>query len=139
VVKCLEDQGIPHRDIKPDNVAVGMVGRGDPLHLVLIDFSLSRTPPENVEAGTKAYLDPFLTLRTRWDLYAERYAAVTLFEMTTGMLPVWGDGGSEPSQLDCARPLLMRTCSTRPCGRGWCPSSPSPSGGTPPSDWTTPR
>ncbi|MFO0881530.1 MAG: BREX system serine/threonine kinase PglW [Gemmataceae bacterium] len=102
VVKYLEEQGIPHRDIKPDNIAVGMVGRGDPLHLVLFDFSLSRTPPENIEAGTKAYLDPCLFSRKRWDLFAERYAAaVTLFEMTTGTLPVWGDGRTEPSQLEC--------------------------------------
>jgi serine/threonine protein kinase len=106
VVKYLEEQGISHRDIKPDNVAVGMIGRGDLLHLVLFDFSLSRTPPENVEAGTKAYLDPFLPLRKRWDLHAERYAAaVTLFEMTTGTLPVWGDGRSEPSQLECEATL----------------------------------
>lgn len=106
VVKYLEEQGIPHRDIKPDNIAVGMVGRGDPLHLVLFDFSLSRTPPENVEAGTEAYLDPFLRLRKRWDLYAERYAAaVTLFEMTTGTMPVWADGRSEPSQLECEATL----------------------------------
>ena len=106
VVKFLEEQGIPHRDIKPDNIGVGPVGRGDKLHLVLFDFSLSRTPPENVEAGTKAYLDPGLPLRKRWDLHAERYAvAVTLFEMTTGTLPVWGDGRSEPSQLECEATL----------------------------------
>jgi len=102
VVKYLEEQGIPHRDIKPDNIGVGPVGRGDMLHVVLFDFSLSRTPPENVEAGTKAYLDPALPRRKRWDLAAERYAAaVTLFEMATGTLPRWGDGRSEPSQLDC--------------------------------------
>ena len=102
VVKYLEEQGIPHRDIKPDNIGVGPVGRGDMLHVILFDFSLSRTPPENVEAGTKAYLDPALPRRKRWDLAAERYAAaVTLFEMATGTLPRWGDGRSEPSQLDC--------------------------------------
>jgi hypothetical protein len=42
----------------------------------------------------------------RWDLYAERYAAaVTLFELATGTLPKWGDGRSEPSQLECEADL----------------------------------
>jgi serine/threonine protein kinase len=102
IIKFLEEQGIPHRDIKPDNIGVGPVGRGDKLHLVLFDFSLSRTPPENIKAGTQGYLDPMLPLRKRWDLQAERYAAaVTLFELATGTLPKWGDGRSEPSQVEC--------------------------------------
>jgi serine/threonine protein kinase len=101
IIKYLEEQGIPHRDIKPDNIGVGPIGRGDKLHLVLFDFSLSRTPPENIKAGTQGYLDPMLPLRKRWDLHAERYAAaVTLFELATGTLPRWGDGRSEPSQID---------------------------------------
>ena len=45
VVMFLEEQGTPHRDIKPDNIGVGKVGRGDKLHLVLFDFSLSRSSP----------------------------------------------------------------------------------------------
>src|SRR5690606_21024112 len=93
VVNYLEEQGIPHRDIKPDNIAVGKVGRGDKLHLVLFDFSLSRTPPDNIRAGTNGYRDPLLPLRKppRWDLHAERYsAAVTLYELATGALPKWG-------------------------------------------------
>jgi len=102
IIKFLEEQGIPHRDIKPDNIGVGPVGRGDKLHLTLFDFSLSRTPPENIQAGTRGYLDPMLPLRKRWDLHAERYAAAaTLFELTTGTLPKWGDGRSEPSQVEC--------------------------------------
>lgn len=95
VVAHLEEQGIPHRDIKPHNIGVGKVGRGDKLHLVLFDFSLSRTSPDNIHAGTIGYLDPFLAERKppRWDLHAERYAAaVTLFECATGTLPRWGEG-----------------------------------------------
>ncbi|MGQ4808745.1 Serine/threonine-protein kinase PknD [Candidatus Entotheonellaceae bacterium PAL068K] len=106
VVSYLEEQGIPHRDIKPDNIGVGPVGRGDRLHLVLFDFSLSRTGPENIRAGTTGYLDPLLPLRKppRWDLHAERYAAaVTLYELAAGPnhLPRWGDGTSDPSHLAC--------------------------------------
>lgn len=104
VVRYLEEQGYPHRDIKPDNIAVGQVGRGDRLHLVLFDFSLSRVPKDNIRAGTKGYLDPLLTLRKPpgWDLHAERYAAaVTLYELATGKLPKWGDGITDPSHLDC--------------------------------------
>lgn len=104
VVEYLQEQGVAHRDIKPDNIAVGMVGKGDALHAVLFDFSLSRTPAENIRAGTSGYLDPLLPLRKppRWDLHAERYAAaVTLYEMATGTMPRWGDGATDPSHLDC--------------------------------------
>ena len=104
VVNYLEEQGYSHRDIKPDNIAVGQVGRGDRLHLVLFDFSLSRVPKDNIRAGTTGYLDPLLPLRKPpgWDLHAERYAAaVTLYELATGKLPKWGDGVTDPSHLDC--------------------------------------
>ena len=75
IVEYLQEQGVAHRDIKPDNIAVGKVGRGDTLHVVLFDFSLARTPAENIRAGTSGYLDPLLPLRKppRWDLQAERY------------------------------------------------------------------
>lgn len=102
VVRFLEEQGIPHRDIKPHNIGVGKVGRGDKLHLTLFDFSLSRTAPDNIHAGTVGYIDPFLALRDppRWDLHAERYsAAITLFELATGNLPQWGDGNN-PAVVD---------------------------------------
>lgn len=104
VVNYLEEQGINHRDIKPNNIAVGQVGRGDRLHLVLFDFSLSKAPIDNIRAGTTGYLDPLLPLRKppRWDLHAERYAAaVTLYELATGVLPKWGDGSVVPSHSNC--------------------------------------
>ncbi len=100
-VNHLESEGVVHRDIKPDNIGITK-NRTGKLQLVLFDFSLCRTPSDNITAGTHPYLDPFLSLRKppRWDLYAERFAAaVTLYEMAVGQPPVWGDGQSSPATL----------------------------------------
>ncbi|MDE8346400.1 MAG: BREX system serine/threonine kinase PglW [Acidocella sp.] len=102
-VVVLEREGIAHRDIKPENIGVSAVGRGNALHLVLFDFSLSRCSPENIRAGTPGYLDPFLPLRKppRWDLQAERFsAAITLYQMATGFMPVWHDGKTDPTMVE---------------------------------------
>ncbi len=101
-IDWLEQKGIPHRDIKPENLGTAKIG--NQLHLVLFDFSLAHTPAENVLAGTRHYLDPFLRTRKppRWDTHAERFAAaVTLHQMAAGSLPCWGDGQSEPAVLEC--------------------------------------
>jgi serine/threonine protein kinase len=103
VVTYLEEEGIAHRDIKPDNIGLSVGTAKDRLHVVLFDFSLARTPAENIRAGTRPYLDPFLALRKppRWDVHAERFAAaVTLYEMATATLPKWGDGQSDPGVID---------------------------------------
>lgn len=104
-LRFLEEKGVFHRDIKPDNLGVGSATSKGPLHVLLFDFSLSQTPVENIHAGTPGYREPFLSRRKpepRWDLYAERYAAaVTLYQMATGALPEWGDGQTSPELLDC--------------------------------------
>jgi len=109
IVAYLESEGIPHRDIKPDNLGV-RPRRGDrSLHLVLFDFSLARTPDTSLGAGTPGYLDPFLGERPgrRWDPAADRYAvAATLHEMATGTRPMWGDGRTDPVHLDDQEPRL---------------------------------
>jgi serine/threonine protein kinase len=98
----LEGEGIWHRDVKPDNIAIRVRPRGTK-ELVLLDFSLAGYPAKEIGAGTEGYLDPFLGTVTRsvYDAHAERYAiAVTLHEMASGELPVWGDGKVVALQTD---------------------------------------
>jgi serine/threonine protein kinase len=95
LLEFLEHEGVPHRDLKPDNIDVREHSKQ--LHLKLFDFSLSRLPLDNIRAGTPDYMEPFLALRPRWDPHAERFsAAIVLYEMATGALPRWGNGQSAP-------------------------------------------
>ncbi|MEU9332096.1 BREX system serine/threonine kinase PglW [Streptomyces sp. NPDC048290] len=97
----LAARGVRHRDIKPDNL--GLFKRSDgSWQLMLFDFSLADAPDQDVQAGTRAYLDPFLggAGRSRYDDHAEWYAAaVTLHEMASGERPVWGDGQGDPRMV----------------------------------------
>lgn len=102
-VAYLEREGIAHRDIKPENLGIAEVGPRKQPRLVLLDFSLSRAPTDQLEAGTRPYLDPFLGTggRDRWDLSAERFsAAVVLHQMAAGTLPFWGDRSTDPRFTD---------------------------------------
>ena len=104
IVEYLENNGIYHRDIKPENIGIGSVEKGKRLRLSLFDFSLAETRLDNIQAGTPKYHDPFIRQRkpVQWDLHAERFtAAMTLYEMATGTLPVWGEGQTDPEMLDC--------------------------------------
>lgn len=107
----LDAEGVAHRDIKPDNLGIAERGKDKERHLVLFDFSLSRTDPANLRVGTAGYLDPFLEERStrRWDQQAERYAAaVTLYEMATGTRPEWGDGSTDPALTTLELPFIDR-------------------------------
>lgn len=102
-LQYLEDNGVFHRDIKPDNIGVSELRKGGKRHLILFDFSLASSPAEVINAGTRPYLDPFLQEKSRrkYDSHAERFAAgVTLYEMATGALPQWGSGVSDPFVID---------------------------------------
>lgn len=105
VVVALDAAGITHRDLKPSNLGLAKPeGKAKAkARLALFDFSLSRAPVEQVDAGTPPYRDPFLGvgIRTAYDSAAERYsAAVVLYEMATAGTPVYGDGLSDPRVLD---------------------------------------
>lgn len=104
VVVALDAAGITHRDLKPSNLGLAKPeGKAKAkARLALFDFSLSRAPVEQIEAGTPPYRDPFLGTgtRTSYDSAAERYsAAVVLYEMATAGTPVYGDGLSDPRVL----------------------------------------
>ena len=74
VVDYLEQEGVPHRDIKPDNIGI-RPGAGKRLTLTLFDFSLAGIAANDLSAGTRSYLDPFLRKRGRWDGYCLLYTS----------------------------------------------------------------
>ncbi|MGA4865346.1 BREX system serine/threonine kinase PglW [Streptomyces lavendulocolor] len=106
----LAARGVRHRDIKPDNL--GLFKRSDgSWQLMLFDFSLADAPDQDLQAGTRGYLDPFLgdSRRARYDDHAEWYAAaVTLHEMASGERPVWGDSQSDPRTVPEAELYVAR-------------------------------
>ncbi len=99
-VRYLDENGVAHRDIKPDNIGVRVGKTKKRNELCLFDFSLAGAPAENISIGTPPYLDPFLCERKvkRWNTKSELFSvAMTLHEMATGSLPKWGDGRAVPS------------------------------------------
>jgi len=72
----LEQQGVTHKDLKPDNL---LVADG---HLTIIDFSLASVPEEAPYGGTALYRDP---ASGRWTHGTDRYAAaLCMFELYAG-------------------------------------------------------
>lgn len=75
----LEQRGVTHKDLKPDNLVVGSAG------LTVIDFSLANIEPDELRVGTALYRDPALK---RWSHMADRYAAaLCLFELYASRHP----------------------------------------------------
>lgn len=82
-VVYFEEQGVVHKDLKPDNLIVGD-GR-----LTVIDFSLVSPPPHWHVEGTPQYRDP---ATDGWSHGSDRFAAaICLFELYTGRHPFDGE------------------------------------------------
>jgi serine/threonine protein kinase len=74
-LEYLEQKGVLHKDLKPDNLLVGD-------RLTIIDFSLASAPEEAPYGGTALYRDP---ASVRWTPGTDRYAAgLCLFELYAG-------------------------------------------------------
>jgi serine/threonine protein kinase len=114
-VEYLDGEGIFHRDIKPDNIGIRKAGK-ESRRLCLFDFSLAPVSPNDLGVGTLDYIDPFLSDRKskRYDIAAELYAVgITLHQMATGLMPVWGDGKSH-TRFTEEESMTLRTESLDP-------------------------
>ncbi len=91
----LEQKGVTHKDLKPDNLVVGDGG------LTVIDFSLASMPADAPYGGTAAYRDPS---RADWTHASDRYAAaLCLFELYAGRHAFDGKV-PQPDQAPSIRP-----------------------------------
>ena len=91
----LEQKGVTHKDLKPDNLLVGDNG------LTVIDFSLATMPADAPYGGTSLYRDPS---RADWTHASDRYAAaLCLFEIYAGRHAFDGKV-PEPGQSPNVRP-----------------------------------
>lgn len=98
ILHDLERASLWHRDLKPENLGLRRYNPSKPPELALFDFSHAGLPDDNLKAGTRGYIDPFLGTggRDHYDEAAEHYAAaVTLYAMATAEPFDWGETGPE--------------------------------------------
>lgn len=90
-LKASGDEGIAHRDVKPDNMIVSREGR-----LKLMDFGIARAEESRLTQagmvfGTPSYTAPELLVGGEASPASDRWAyTVSAFEVLTGALPFHG-------------------------------------------------
>ena len=106
-------QGMTHRDIKPDNILLKPDPASSSGYRVLItDFGLAKLAESNVHSmsgvpmGTFAYMSPEQAEAEKVDSRADIYAlGIQLYELTTGRLPFQPRSITEAIRMHSREPL----------------------------------
>lgn len=87
-------QGMTHRDIKPDNILMKPNLEGEGFRPLITDFGLAKLAESNLHSmsgqpvGTYAYMSPEQAAADRVDARADIYSlGIMMFEMAVGRLP----------------------------------------------------
>ena len=96
-LQFVHDNGIIHRDIKPDNILITLDNNGLPLQAKLLDFGIAKLlagdGDDKAKVGTPHYMSPEQilspsTVDIRSDIFS---LGVTLYETLTGRMPFEGE------------------------------------------------
>ena len=105
-------QGMTHRDIKPDNILMKPSLEGDGFRPLITDFGLAKLAESNLHSmsgqpvGTYAYMSPEQAAADRVDARADIYSlGIMMFEMAVGRLPYQPRSITEAIRMHTREPL----------------------------------
>ncbi|HLU11392.1 MAG TPA: FHA domain-containing serine/threonine-protein kinase, partial [Oceanobacillus sp.] len=105
-------QGMTHRDIKPDNILMKPNLEGEGFRPLITDFGLAKLAESNLHSmsgqpvGTYAYMSPEQAAAERVDFRADIYSlGIMMFEMVVGRLPYQPRSITEAIRMHTREPL----------------------------------